>query len=662
MGCTQAVPYPLKRLGGNARAGAFESALNEVWWHRTTYTRSLSRSYLHPSSAATFNRRYLLRVRADRYSDVYQPTLESNYTITTHHRDGNVTLKLKEVGATCHGLAPRVTAGVDGYFLLFALDSRSSFAAAQCIHDTLSSLVGNAVSVPRILVGTRSEIPESDRQVTQAEAAAQAAAWRCPYIEVSAATGANVTAAFERMLDEIGTLNAIGGGKLLSTRSWRRRLHPLSTHHASREAGNGSGAGGSGCSCLVRVLTCGLLGGPASPTASQAGGRSGGGLSISVPLSGNELRTPLLFPQSARSGHTHPDNHTHDEFEAATPELLPSPSMTEGVSARGLRRQTSLPSPMMGGIRMGVGAGSGLTSDSPQHTTAPYRGMEVGSVRTGIQLAPYPLSPYGAQQLFFVPTPRGPAPGGITYAGFGATGRHVSADVHGQQLIDGYVAAGSESGLEDGSTGGTPHFDQTNDMHEAVTQMHNTNAVGAVTHTPLMAGYTPDGFPHYVPLHMRSPRLSGGYSSPGQVYVMSAPGTGNSVGYSPLSPVHALGSLSAADRSSGGSMGAAHLAAAHTTMYALPGTGGASGSPSHSSTLPPSPPRKVAPGGGGTPHSPIFLPGGMVASRPQGFLRAPQPGALLLGPAYTLAPTTGTGQFFAHPQQAPLYFSTVPHQ
>ena len=94
----------------------------------------------------------------------------------------------------------------EGFLLVFAIDDKESFTLLKGKHDLI--LKGKQeTKCPILLVGNKQDL-ENDRQVTCAEAKAQADSWGIEYIETSAITGVNCKEAFEKLIKKIVKANS----------------------------------------------------------------------------------------------------------------------------------------------------------------------------------------------------------------------------------------------------------------------------------------------------------------------------------------------------------------------------------------------------------------------------------------------------------------------
>ena len=90
--------------------------------------------------------------------------------------------------------------GINGYFLVYSIDDKSSFILIKKLNEKLNSLVGK--NVPKILVGTKNDIKEK-REVTFEEGIKFAKTLNCPFYECSSKSGENINQSFQKLLVEI---------------------------------------------------------------------------------------------------------------------------------------------------------------------------------------------------------------------------------------------------------------------------------------------------------------------------------------------------------------------------------------------------------------------------------------------------------------------------
>ena len=81
----------------------------------------------------------------------------------------------------------------EGFLLVFAINDKESFTLLKGKHGA---------KCPILLVGNKQDL-ENERQVTYAEAKAQADSWGIEYMETSAKTNFNCKEAFEKLAQKI---------------------------------------------------------------------------------------------------------------------------------------------------------------------------------------------------------------------------------------------------------------------------------------------------------------------------------------------------------------------------------------------------------------------------------------------------------------------------
>lgn len=99
-------------------------------------------------------------------------------------------------------LSRNASVGVHGYALVFSISSRQSFDRIGQINESLLNALGDALDIPRVLVGSMSDLSDQ-RQVPVNDAQRLAESWGVPYVECSSKTGENVADVFHTLLKEI---------------------------------------------------------------------------------------------------------------------------------------------------------------------------------------------------------------------------------------------------------------------------------------------------------------------------------------------------------------------------------------------------------------------------------------------------------------------------
>lgn len=146
----------------------------------------------------------VIRFIADKFddSDVYEPTIEDTFR-TDHKVDGRlVHLDILDTAGQeeFSGLKDGWIKDSEGFIIMFNLCDRASFDEAHALQEDVLRVTNRGQGkVPLILVGNKNDKVD-DRCVSEAEGKAIAKQYGVRYIETSAKTGHQVTAAFEELI------------------------------------------------------------------------------------------------------------------------------------------------------------------------------------------------------------------------------------------------------------------------------------------------------------------------------------------------------------------------------------------------------------------------------------------------------------------------------
>ncbi|CAM9451750.1 unnamed protein product, partial [Phaeothamnion confervicola] len=132
------------------------------------------------------------------FVDMYNPTITNTFHTTIRFRKKQlITEILDTAGLDGHTQISRHAAvGVHGYVMLYSTISKNSFENIKNINENLLHMLGDLPDVPRVLVGSMSDLQEQ-RQISPEEGRALADAWRVPFLECSAKEDSNI---YEAML------------------------------------------------------------------------------------------------------------------------------------------------------------------------------------------------------------------------------------------------------------------------------------------------------------------------------------------------------------------------------------------------------------------------------------------------------------------------------
>lgn len=172
---------------------------------------SVSRKLAIVGARAVGKSSLTLRFTESRFDDSYYPTIENQYM-----KSFKVNGKVYDVDISDTAgqdeysiINQRQLIGIHGYLLVYSIASRSSFEVLPTIRDKILNILsfGEDTKVPFIIVGNKTDLSESLRQVKSEEGQALAKEFNCPFIEVSAKDNINVDKAFELLLIHIEAIS-----------------------------------------------------------------------------------------------------------------------------------------------------------------------------------------------------------------------------------------------------------------------------------------------------------------------------------------------------------------------------------------------------------------------------------------------------------------------
>lgn len=137
------------------------------------------------------------------YTASYYPTIEdtSHKIVTYKGADYDIEI-VDSAGLEEYSLFPgKYAVGVHGYMLVYSIASRQSFDMVPTIYDKILDYAG-LESVPLVIVGQKTDLRD-ERSVTKEEGEALAKKLNAGFIESSAKDNANVSGAFEALLEEM---------------------------------------------------------------------------------------------------------------------------------------------------------------------------------------------------------------------------------------------------------------------------------------------------------------------------------------------------------------------------------------------------------------------------------------------------------------------------
>lgn len=145
------------------------------------------------------------------FVDYYDPTIENTFKKTIKIKNTPYDLLLVDTaGQDEYGtFPPEYSVDVNGYVLVYSIDSPHSFEVCRHIHVKLMDLIGGS-NVPIILVGNKSDL-QSDRRVSSEEGRKLAEEMKAVFLETSAKENQNVEEIFRKVIDKIEASDGNGG-------------------------------------------------------------------------------------------------------------------------------------------------------------------------------------------------------------------------------------------------------------------------------------------------------------------------------------------------------------------------------------------------------------------------------------------------------------------
>jgi len=146
----------------------------------------------------------LTRFSENVFTDSYSTTIGIDYN-TKMIRVGGAVCKLEMWDTAGQERFSTITAnyyrGAQGAMLVYDVGRLDSFTHVKAWYDRARQLGGQDLEC--VLVGNKSDLADSDRQVSFAQGEALAAELGIPFVETSAFSGANVETAFVAMTSNI---------------------------------------------------------------------------------------------------------------------------------------------------------------------------------------------------------------------------------------------------------------------------------------------------------------------------------------------------------------------------------------------------------------------------------------------------------------------------
>lgn len=139
----------------------------------------------------------------EHFVESYYPTIEHTFSKTVELNGRLFNLEILDTAGHDEFtiLDSRQAIGLDGWALVYSINSRTSFDMVAIIRDKILGFIG-AEHVPMVLIANKTDL-ESQRQISTEEGQSLAAQWKCGFAEDSAWSGENVINSFVVALIEV---------------------------------------------------------------------------------------------------------------------------------------------------------------------------------------------------------------------------------------------------------------------------------------------------------------------------------------------------------------------------------------------------------------------------------------------------------------------------
>jgi len=154
------------------------------------------------------------------FLDAYYPTIENTFSKSIRYKNNEFVTEIVDTAGQDEYsiLQSKHFIGIHGYMVVYSVGSRASFEMISNIREKILNHLGTD-NVPMVIVGNKSDLGSTQRQVTAQDGEALAKEFKCAWIECSARTANNVHQAFELLIGEVEKQNdpnePAGGGKCM---------------------------------------------------------------------------------------------------------------------------------------------------------------------------------------------------------------------------------------------------------------------------------------------------------------------------------------------------------------------------------------------------------------------------------------------------------------
>ncbi|XP_060575240.1 GTP-binding protein Rheb-like [Ruditapes philippinarum] len=140
----------------------------------------------------------------NQFVDSYDPTIENTFQKTVMISGQEYALQLVDTaGQDEYSILPQsYFMNIDGYILVYSVNSQKSFEVIQFVYDKLLDMKGNIGSIPVVLVGNKCDLA-MEREVSQEAGRRCAEKWKIPFLEASAKENQSAKKVFEQIVTTI---------------------------------------------------------------------------------------------------------------------------------------------------------------------------------------------------------------------------------------------------------------------------------------------------------------------------------------------------------------------------------------------------------------------------------------------------------------------------
>ncbi|KAL4229322.1 hypothetical protein ACF0H5_012364 [Mactra antiquata] len=140
----------------------------------------------------------------NQFVDSYDPTIENTFQKTVKIDGQEFVLQLVDTaGQDEYSILPQsYYMNIDGYILVYSVNSQKSFEVVQFVYDKLLDMKGNIGSIPVVLVGNKCDLG-FEREVPVEAGKKMAEKWKVPFLEASAKENQSASKVFEQIVNTI---------------------------------------------------------------------------------------------------------------------------------------------------------------------------------------------------------------------------------------------------------------------------------------------------------------------------------------------------------------------------------------------------------------------------------------------------------------------------